>query len=53
MLEDARKKKIDAIIAKSVSRLGRNTVENLQTAAESEGLGIRLILPEDNYDFCY
>lgn len=50
LLEDARKKKIDAIIAKSVSRLGRNTVENLQTAAEIEGLGIRLILPEDNYD---
>lgn len=50
MLEDARKKKNDAIIAKSVSRLGRNTVENLQTAAEIEGLGIRLILPEDNYD---
>ncbi|WP_255253182.1 recombinase family protein [Brevibacillus laterosporus] len=50
LLEDARKKRIDAIIAKSVSRLGRNTVENLQTVAEIEALGIRPILPEDNYD---
>ncbi|MGM0712529.1 recombinase family protein [Brevibacillus parabrevis] len=50
LLEDARKKKFDAIVAKSVSRLGRNTVENVQTTAEIEGLGIRLILPEDNYD---
>lgn len=50
LLTDAKKKKFDAIIAKSVSRLGRNTVENLQTAHEIESLGIRLILPEDNYD---
>lgn len=50
LLEDARKKKIDAVVVKSVSRLGRNSVENMQTAAEIEALGIRLILPEDNYD---
>ncbi|WP_262495765.1 recombinase family protein [Paenibacillus sp. B2(2019)] len=50
MIGDSKKKKFDAIIAKSVSRLGRNTVENLQTAHEIESAGIRLILPEDNYD---
>lgn len=50
LLYDAKKKKFDAVIAKSVSRLGRNTVENLQTAHEIESAGIRLILPEDNYD---
>ncbi|MGE6896494.1 recombinase family protein [Priestia flexa] len=50
LLIDARQKKFDVIIAKSVSRLGRNTVENLQTAHEIESLGVRLILPEDNYD---
>lgn len=38
------------MIAKSVSRLGRNTVENLQTAHAIESMEIRLILPEDNYD---
>lgn len=38
------------MIAKSVSRLGRNTIENLQTTHEIESMDIRLILPEDSYD---
>lgn len=40
--------KFDIVIAKSVSRLGRNTVENLQTVHAIEYMDIRLILPEDN-----
>lgn len=50
MLRDTKKKKFDAVIAKSVSRLGRNTIENLQTAHEIKSMDIRLILPEDSYD---
>ncbi|AWB46798.1 recombinase family protein [Paenibacillus sp. CAA11] len=50
LLADAKKKKFDAVIAKSVSRLGRNLVENLQTADIIVSSGARLILPEDNYD---
>lgn len=49
LLQDA-KKKFDALIAKSVSKLGRNTIENLLTAREIENLGIRLILPEEALD---
>lgn len=50
LLVDAQKKKFDVIIAKSVSRLGRNLIESLQTADKLERAGIRLILPEDYYD---
>jgi site-specific DNA recombinase len=50
LLADTKKGKFDAVIAKSVSRLGRNLVENLQTANTIESSKIRLILPEDNYD---
>jgi site-specific DNA recombinase len=51
LMADARKKKFSTVIAKSVSRLGRNTIECLKTAFEIESeLGIRLILPEDNHD---
>lgn len=38
------------VIAKSASRLGRNLVENLQTADTIVSSKIRLILPEDSYD---
>lgn len=50
LLADAKKKKFDAVIAKSASRLGRNLVENLQTADTIVSSKIRLILPEDSYD---
>ncbi|KAB2425616.1 recombinase family protein [Bacillus cereus] len=50
LLEDAKDKKFNVLISKSVSRLGRNTIESLQLADKIERLGIRLILPEDLYD---
>lgn len=50
LLEDAKGSKFDTVIAKSVSRLGRNTLQSLQTAQQLEKHNIRLILPEDNYD---
>lgn len=50
LLDDAKKKKFDVVIAKSVSRLGRNTVNSLNTADTLERNSIRLILPEDGYD---
>ncbi|MGE7273578.1 recombinase family protein [Brevibacillus panacihumi] len=50
LLADAKKKKFDAVIAKSASRLGRNLVENLQTADIIVSSKVRLILPEDNFD---
>jgi DNA invertase Pin-like site-specific DNA recombinase len=50
LLDDAKAKKFDVVIAKSVSRLGRNMLQSLQTADELERSRIRLILPEDSYD---
>ncbi|MDQ0112533.1 recombinase family protein [Paenibacillus harenae] len=51
LMADARKKKFNIVLAKSVSRLGRNTIECLKTAFEIESeLSIRLVLPEDNHD---
>jgi len=40
MIEDCRAGKIDAIITKSVSRFGRNTVDTLVYTRELKGLGI-------------
>ncbi|TGU71815.1 recombinase family protein, partial [Mesorhizobium sp. M00.F.Ca.ET.186.01.1.1] len=50
LLADAKNKKFEAVIAKSASRLGRNLVENLQTAGTIINSKVRLILPEDNFD---
>lgn len=50
LLEDAISKKFDVVIAKSISRLGRNMLQSLQIADQLERLQIRLILPEDTYD---
>jgi site-specific DNA recombinase len=50
LIRDAKQKKFEAVIAKSVSRFGRNSVESMTVADELEGLNIRLIFPEDNYD---
>ena len=50
LLEDATAKKFDTVIAKSISRLGRNMLQSLQIADQLERLQIRLILPEDAYD---
>jgi len=50
LLDDAKKKKFNAVIAKSVSSLGRNTLQSLELAHQLESSSIRLILPEDGYD---
>lgn len=50
LIYDAKRKRFDVVIAKSVSRFGRNSVESMTVADELERLGIRLIFPEDNYD---
>lgn len=50
LLEDARQGAFQVLIVKSVSRLSRNLVQSRKIAEEIERLGIRLIVPEDNYD---
>ncbi|MEJ8548652.1 recombinase family protein [Brevibacillus borstelensis] len=50
LIEDAKKKKFDVVITKSVSRFGRKTINSLQMADQLERIPVRLILPEDNYD---
>ncbi|UFJ62706.1 recombinase family protein [Brevibacillus sedimenti] len=50
LLDDAKKKKFDVVIAKSVSRLARDTRKGMEIAYQLESTSIRLILPEDNYD---
>ncbi|SEO69664.1 Site-specific DNA recombinase [Paenibacillus sophorae] len=50
LLADAKRKKFDVVIAKSVSRLGRNTLNSMQLADQLERIPVRLILPEDSYD---
>lgn len=49
-MEDAKKKKFEVVITKSVSRFGRNTLNSLQMADQLERIPVRLILPEDSYD---
>lgn len=50
LIEDARKGEFQVLIVKSVSRLSRDVVQSRRIADQIERLGIRLILPEDNYD---
>lgn len=50
LMRDAKAKKFDVIIAKSVSRFGRETLEYLKAVAELEKIGLRLVFPEDYYD---
>ena len=40
MLEDCRNRKIDLILVKSISRMGRNTVQFLQACTELNNLGV-------------
>ena len=42
MMADCREKKIDLILVKSISRMGRNTVQFLQTCEELNRLGIEV-----------
>lgn len=50
MIEDCKAGKIDYIIAKSVSRFARNTVDTLQTVRELQKLGIELFFEKENID---
>lgn len=51
LMSDARRKRFGIVVSKSVSRLGRNMRENLNTAHELETqLGLQLVLPEQQYD---
>src|SRR5690625_1738139 len=51
MLMDARNKKFDLILTKSISRFGRNTVEILQTIRELRELGITVYFEKENINF--
>lgn len=50
LVKDAKDKKFDVVISKSVSRLSRHTPISMSIAAQLEKSGVRLILPEDDYD---
>lgn len=45
MIEDCRAGKIDAVVCKSVSRFGRNTVDTLTFTRELKALGIDVFFP--------
>lgn len=48
MIEDCRAGKIDAIVTKSVSRFGRNTVDTLVYTRELKALGIDVYFEKEN-----
>lgn len=48
MIEDARSRKIDIIVVKSVSRFARNTVTLLETTRELKELGVDVFFEEQN-----
>ena len=48
MLEDCCNHQLQVVITKSLSRLGRNTAETLQTIRELKALGIETIFEEEN-----
>lgn len=50
LIEDAKEGKFDVVFTKSVSRLGRNTVELLQTVRTLRELGIKVIFEKENID---
>lgn len=53
MIRQCRQGKIDLILAKSVSRFARNTVDTLQYTRELLGLGIGVIFEEQNINSLY
>lgn len=53
MIRQCRQGKIDLILAKSVSRFARNTVDTLQFTRELRGLGIGVIFEEQNINSIY
>lgn len=50
LLEDCKNKKIDIVLAKSVSRFGRNTVEVLGVLNQLKVLGVRVIFDKEDLD---
>lgn len=48
MIEDCRARKINAIITKSVSRFGRNTVDTLIFTRELKAIGIDVYFEKEN-----
>ena len=53
MIRQCRQGKIDMILAKSVSRFARNTVDTLNFTRELRGLGIPVIFEEQNINSIY
>ena len=53
MIRQCRKGKIDMILAKSVSRFARNTVDTLSYTRELRGMGIPVIFEEQNINSIY
>ena len=52
LIEDCRAGKVDAIITKSVSRFGRNTVDTLVFTRELRNLGIDVFFEKENLHTC-
>lgn len=52
LIEDCRAGKIDAVITKSVSRFGRNTVDTLMFTRELKTLGIDIFFEKENLHTC-
>ncbi len=46
MIEDARNKKLDIIMTKSISRFGRNTLDTIQTLRELKDLDVTVIFDQ-------
>ena len=53
MIRQCRKGKIDMILAKSVSRFARNTVDTLSYTRELRSMGIPVIFEEQNINSIY
>ncbi len=50
MLEDSKSHKLEIILAKSISRFGRDTVETLDALNQLKTLGIRVIFEQESLD---
>ena len=50
MLDDCKSKKLDIVITKSVSRIGRDTVDTLQALNVMKESGVRVIFEQENLD---
>lgn len=48
LMQDARDGKIDLIIAKSLSRFGRNTIDNLKSIRELREIGVDVFFEKEN-----